>query len=313
MFLMRPYIPIATLFLLWGNVYGQQTPPEDVVTFKTGASLVRVDVQVLDKGRPLDGLQKSDFVVTDEGSPQSILAFGQESEPLEILFVLDVSGSMGKLLGSMASVAEKALQSLSPSDEVGVELFSRRSTIALEMTPERSLALRALREAPLERELGAGTSLNEALQTATDYLKTRETAARRALIVLTDNGGLNKNLPDQQILRALSSVNAILNAIVPKNAKPPAPPPPGVEINDEYSHSNVFLLAEQSGGDVVKAETPEKLHEILERMRMRYSLGYRTPQGTPGSFRKIQVELTPAARKAHPKAELRARAGYYVP
>src|SRR5512145_2438284 len=52
-------------------------------TFRTGTSLVRVDVQVLDKGQPVTGLQARDFVLKEEGVAQRIESLGVETEPLQ--------------------------------------------------------------------------------------------------------------------------------------------------------------------------------------------------------------------------------------
>jgi Ca-activated chloride channel family protein len=309
---MRRVLFLLILTTVIASAQAQPPTEPNVPVYKGGTALVRVDVQVLEKGKPVPGLTRDDFVVRDEGVPQPLIAFGRESAPLELLFVLDVSGSMGKVLGEMASVAQKALQALNLDDQVGVVLFSRNARVSLELTSERPLIVRALKEAPLERDLGAGTSLNEAVLAAVDYLKSQPLAGRRALLVLTDNGGLNVKTPDEQVLRALAASDTVLNAIVPPGAKPPAPPAPGVAVNPDYTHSDVFHLAQEAGGEVLRADKPERLREMLEHIRVRYALGYRAPEASPGSWRAIQVELAEPARRRFPKAELHARRGYFV-
>lgn len=286
-------------------------PPVDDLTFRTGTALVRVDVQVLERGRPVTGLTAADFIVKDNGVVQELVGFGQEAEPLQVLFVLDVSGSMGRVLREMAGVAQGALAALGPEDEVGVMLYSRRSRIAQELMADRRAALVALQEAALADDLGAGTAMNEALLAACEYLKGLPPfAGRRALVVLTDNGGLNEMAPDEAVLRAMEEVNAVLNAIVTKDAKPPAPPRPGVAMNPDYTFNDVFLLARESGGDVLRADKPERLREMLERIRLRYGLGYRAPEAAAGEWRTLEVELAEGARRKYRRAEVRARAGY---
>ena len=51
---------------------------------------------------------------------------------------------------------------------------------------------------------------------------------------------------------------------------------------------------------------------MLERIRSRYNLLYPAPAAQPGTFRRIQVELSPAARAKYPNASVRFRSGYYV-
>jgi VWFA-related protein len=312
MFFMRAvFLSIVAASLLMAQAPSE--PPE-VLTFKTGATLVRIDAQVLDRGRPLAGLTAADFIVKDNGVVQELIAFGQESEPLQVLFVLDVSGSMGRLLRQMADVAQSALATLGPEDEVGVMLYSRHSRITQELVPDRRAALVALQEAPLATDLGAGTAMNEALLAACSLLKDRPPfAGRRAIVVLTDNGGLNELAPDQAVLQELGTANAVLNAIVTRDAKPPAPPRPGVEMNPAYTFNDVFLLARESGGEVLRADRPERFREMIERIRLRYGLGYRAPDAAPGEWRRVEVELSEEARKKYRRAEVRARPGYLVP
>ena len=306
-------------FIIFAGTVGAQAPPAQVppdevpLVFKTGAAFVRVDVQVLDKGRPVAGLAADDFLIYDSGTLQTIQTFARESEPLQVLFVLDVSGSMGRILASMASVAQRALEALNPDDEVGVMLYARHARLSQELSTERRLAVLALKEAPLERDLGAGTSLNEALLEAAAYFRTLAPArGRRALVVLSDNGGINEKTPDEAVLRALAEVDVVLNAIVSKDARPPEPPPPGVELNPDFTPSDVFRLASGSGGELLRADKPERLREMLDHIRLRYSLGYRAPASEPGAWRSLRVELSRAAELRLRRATILARPGYFA-
>lgn len=314
MFVMRA-VPLVSVTLLCGAIalHAQQAGIEDPVLFRTGATFVRLDVQVLEKNKPVEGLTRDDFVIYDESVPQKVETFGREAEPLQVMFVLDVSGSMGRILARMAAVAQQSLEALRPDDETGVLLFARHTRLAQELLADRGPSLLALREAPLEKDLGGGTSLNEALLETCNYFRTLPPyRGRRALIVLTDNGGLNVNSPDDAVLRAIAENNIVVNAIVPEKTKPPEPPPKGVTLNPDFTKANIFHIATESGGEVFRADKPERLRELLEHIRLRYGLGYRAPQSQPGVWRNVRVELTPEAKKRHPKSELIVRKGYFA-
>ncbi len=288
----------------------QDEPP----LFRAGVTLVRVDVQVLDRGQPVQGLTVRDFLVREEGVPQTITGFGQSSEPLQLLFVLDVSGSMNRLLRETAAAAEQALGALGPQDEVGVLFYATRHRLAQEFTADRRSVLLALRSASEERELGGGSSLYDALLAACEVL--RGSAAwngRRAIFVLTDNGGVSRSLPHEVVLRAISGVNAVVAAAVPRGARPPEPPPPGVEINPDYTRHNVFLLCEKSGGEAIRMEkAAQQLRPMLERLRTRYLLSYQPAPAPPGVFRSLEVEVTEEVKKRLRSPVVRARAGYFT-
>jgi hypothetical protein len=51
---------------------------------------------------------------------------------------------------------------------------------------------------------------------------------------------------------------------------------------------------------------------MIERIRSRYFIQYPAPPAEAGVFRKIRVELSPAAQRRHPDATIHARAGYYA-
>ena len=62
--------------------------------FRSGVSAVRLDVLVLDDGRPVPALQSADFEVFDNGARQEITAAWAERTPLDVVFALDHSESV---------------------------------------------------------------------------------------------------------------------------------------------------------------------------------------------------------------------------
>jgi VWFA-related protein len=306
MLIMRP---LLVFMVAAAASVAQETP-----TFRSGTALVRVDVQVVEKGRPVTGLTSGDFVLRDEGAVRPIEYFGQESEPVQLVLLLDVSGSMGRVLREMAAVGRKALSTLKGDDQVAVGVFARRSKILVELTEEKDLAVRALQEAPLERDMGAGTSINDALLSVAEYLRRQSGwAGRRALVLLTDNGGMHYQTPDEKVLEALAGVDAVVNAIVPAGVKPLPEQPASPERNPDFTPANVFRLAEETGGEVLRTDKAGvRFGELVERVRLRYTLGLRAAAAPAGTFRRLDVQLSAEALRRYPKAVVRARAGYFT-
>lgn len=289
---------------------------QDAAVFRAGVELVRVDVQVTDRGRAVDDLQAADFVLLDEGAPQAIQYFAHDEEPLWIVLLLDVSSSMKKMLEQMSETAEKALALLKPEDRVAVMLFARTTLVHQDFTVDREKAAGAIWDAQYERRPGNSTDINSAVVQAAEYLR-RETQGRpgrRAVVILTDNRSMSYRIPNQAVLRALYSADAVLEAIVTEKAEPPEPPKDGIEVNPDFTPADVFLLAQETGGEVLKVNKAGKaLQDVMERLRTRYSLHYRPPDGPPGSFRRVTIDLTPDARRNRRRAQVRARTGYYLP
>ena len=293
----------------------QQPAQNEEAVFRSGVSLVRVDAQVVQGRRAVDDLTKDDFQVFDEDQLQPVEYFGHDSEPLWIVLLLDVSGSMNKRLDEMASVARQALGTLSADDRVSVIFFGRLTHLALDFTSNMAGAAPVIGTGRKAKQVGAGTNINPSVVEAARYMREKagNQRGRRAIVILTDNEGLNYQSNDEQTLDALYDADTVLNAIVTPNAKPPDPAKKG--INPDFTPSDVFKLARETGGEVLKAESAgEAFREMMQRIRVRYSLHYRAPQGgAAGSSRRIRVELSPAARKRLLKAEVRARAAYRLP
>lgn len=273
--------------------------------------MVRVDVQVVNGRTPITGLGQGDFIVREEGDVKPVESFGHESEPIQLVLLLDVSGSMGKMLREMAEVAQRALSALQSGDQVAVAVFAGHARITLELTEETRLAVRSLKEAPLERDLPAGTSINEALLDIAAYLHDQPPfPGRRAIVILTDNGGVHYQVPDDKVVRALSDNDTVLNALVSPNARPPKPAAPGT--NPDFTPANVFRLVEESGGEVLRADKGVRFQELLEHLRRRYSLGIKASAGSRGTYRRLEVSLSDEARKKYPKVAVLARSGYFT-
>ncbi len=298
--------------LLWAApALAQETP-----LFRASVALVKLDVQVTERGRLVTGLAREDFSVFDEGTPSQIVYFGHETEPVAVLLLLDVSGSMRRRLKEMAAASRRALAALRPGDQVAVMHFSRNAAVRLPFTGDFEAVAARLARMPEESGLGSGTQINLAIVTAAGYVaKTLEgRPGRRAIVILTDNAGLNYQAPDEDALRALLQADVVLNAIVTPDARPPEPPPPGRNLNPDFTPPDVFRLARATGGEVLRAaDAGEAFSRMLESIRTRYSLHCAAAAGPAGTYRRLRVELTEEARRRYPRAEIRTREGYFLP
>ena len=295
--------------------WGEEPSTAQSPVFRSSSALVRIDTQVLKGGEAVEGLKAEDFVVFDEGKPVPLEAFGRDSEPLQVALLFDVSGSMNKVLVEMSAVASRAMAALKAEDQVGVLVFGRNLVPLLEFTSDLRAAARMVQEAPLEREVGAGTNLNGCVLDTLQWMAAqREFPGRRALIVLTDNHGIHYQTPDEKVLRALAGMDVTLNAIVAPGARPPKPTPKSADANPDFTQPDVFKLAGETGGEVFRADKAgARFVEMMERVRLRYDLAIRPQAGPEGLFRRLEVRLSDTARARVGKVEINARTGYYAP
>ena len=282
--------------------------------FKTGVADVRVDVQVTDGKNLVKGLTKDDFIVTDENQPQDIVSFSHGQERLNLLLLLDISGSMQKYIEEIAQTARASLDHLLPGDRVAIMVFARRSAVHQGFSDNLAETARQIGSAVKNQDVGSSTLINSAVVDAAHYMDEHAgTNGRRAILIITDNLSMSYQLTDGQVIRELDKADTVFNAIVTGRAIRPRPLEPGRFSNPDFTPADVFHLSEETGGEWVKADRADvSFNEMIARIRSRYMLAYHEPSTAPGTFRHIAVSLSDAARHKYPLAELRARTGYYA-
>jgi VWFA-related protein len=287
---------------------------EPTATFKTGVSDVRVDVQVTDGSQLIKDLTKDDFAVTDEGQPQSIVSFAHGDEPVTLILLLDISGSMQKYIDEIATEARESLEHLRPGDRVAIMVFAKSTAVAQGFSDNLAETARNIGGAVKNWDVGSSTLINSAVMDAAHYMEKHAGAGgRRAILILTDNLSTSYRLTDGQVIRELNKSDTVFNAIITGRAIRPDAPHPGKPSNPDSTPANVYELAEQTGGEWVKAENAgDSFNAMIERIRSRYMLAYHAPESQPGNFRHITVTLGETARKRYPAAELHSRSGYYA-
>lgn len=282
----RRAVILALAWPLWAD---------DLPTFRSDVEYIVVDAQVLAQNHPVPGLKQTDFLIRDNGKPQTVTHFGAEEQLLDIMLLLDVSGSTTPLEWTIKETAAKAMSSLYFRDRMGVAIFFARPLLVIEPTWDRAAVDQAIRRIRWGRP---GTELNLSVLNTAIYLgKHSRPEARRALVILTDNVG-SAAVPDQHVRDGLWDNNVVLHALL-------------FRTGDMRGNGDVRRFVKATGGETLVVKSGEiPFDEMFRRLRQRYSLMYRAPGGKPGSFHHIEVDLTPAARARAKGVTIRARNGY---
>ncbi|HEU4714168.1 MAG TPA: VWA domain-containing protein [Pyrinomonadaceae bacterium] len=102
--------------------YGSTTDDDDVITIET--SLVVSELLVLDKqNRPVEGLKQSDFLITEEDTPQQVGHFllgDNRSLPRSIVLIIDYSGSQFPYIKNSVAAASVLVDKLGPYDRMAI-------------------------------------------------------------------------------------------------------------------------------------------------------------------------------------------------
>jgi VWFA-related protein len=275
-------------------------------TFRAGVSLVRVDAQVTAAGAIVEGLGANDFVVEDNGQPQPILYCSQEEQHLDLLLLLDTSGSMQLSVRRLAAASRAALAELRTGDRVAVANFNTDSFLIAGLNDNLREVQKTLGRV-IDIRFGGGTHILSALYDAgTYFLKQEDKQRRRAVLILTDNFGQSSKR-EKTVVNQLWAADVVICGLIVR--------PRGQSLDFSWPGGEDMLgVAAKTGGETVNANDPaDAFREMLRRIRRRYSLYYAMPSGKPGSVRRVTLDLAGSVKARYPKAEVLARKGYIIP
>lgn len=285
--------------------------------FRADVSLVHVGVEVIAAdSRILNGLVKEDFRIFDEGKLKPILGFSAEEEPLDVILLFDISGSMRPIVEQVAAAARQGLGELHPGDRVSVMVFNTRSRVVAPFTDDLEAVERTVRENVLGLRFGGGTLIQQAVDDAARrFFDESRTGRRRAVLIVTDNIGV-RTRREAAVVRDFWEADALLSGLIIR----------GGAFQKVHTITTIIApdtrllgagmkgIAEKTGGDAIRTADPgSAFQDMMRRIRSRYSLYYAMPPGKPGASRAIRVELAEEARGRFPKSRVRARHGYRIP
>jgi VWFA-related protein len=194
---------------------------DDDVVFHSDVSLVRVDAQVLDSSnRPIIHLHAGDFALRVGGKVVPIRNFASDNMPIDVLFLLDVSGSMRTHVQRIADASGQALNQLNKDDRMAIMVFDRYTRVRLPLNSSKQEVQRAFDRLLREERFNGGTDITRAMLDAADYIGQHgRRDARRAIVILTDDQ-TEFDRDDIGVGRALTNANAVMCALIAPDATP---------------------------------------------------------------------------------------------
>jgi Ca-activated chloride channel homolog len=308
--------------------------------YKLRAKVDLVEVPVTVKGagdKLIAGLGKDDFIVFEDGRPQTISTFTPDPVPLSAAVIVDtglLAGSLSKVQDTFSALAG----AFSEFDEVAVYRYDKfveqvlnfsndAETIVTAMKTLRSVKPDAPREADMPRgpfsipgpvingaavvppgQIGVITTippknskvLHDAIFTAAADLSKRERNRRRIVLVISDGNTRGSNHSFDETTQELLSKHVQVFAV-------------GLDQPGPYKKVSVLKdYANATGGDAFFANSLLSIEQAYlaagEEARNQYVIGYLSNNEVTGQdpvFREIAVEARGAnLRTLH-------RKGYY--
>src|SRR5262245_2944192 len=180
-FLTLVMVALAAAVLSAGDTLRQAEPQQP--GFRGATDTVRVFVTVTDRdGRLVTTLTKDQFEVRDEGKPQPIAVFDNSPEPIQLIVMLDVSGSMAGNLTLLRESSQELFHNLAGGDVARLGTFGQEIAISPEFTRD----VRALEQAlPEQIPPNAPTPLWRAMDSAMSAFDAKSDR-RKVVLVLSD-------------------------------------------------------------------------------------------------------------------------------
>ena len=274
--------------------------------------LVNVYATVRDrKGNPVLDLARDDFVLLEDGAPQTLTHFTSAKVPITIALLVDASNSMN--LGGKIQLARKAAEefvgSMDPEDRLMTLSFNDDLQGSLEPIADRGPVKKAIEAI----EARGGTALYDALYRTADRLAGLE--GRRVIVLLSDgrDQALTDNEPGSLHLyeEALEKAHRSEVAVYAIGLGPHLDTE--MDLRHERSLKEILdVLARSTGGRSYYPERPGQLsgvyRQIAADLKAQYALGY-TPSNRARDGRWRSIIL----RTKNPGLEVQARSGYYAP
>jgi Ca-activated chloride channel family protein len=298
--------------------------PDQTPTFKVDVKLVNVFAIVTDPhGAPVVDLNKDDFAISEDGIPQKIAVFEQQSEvPLSIVLALDASGSIRKDIKLELDSARRFVSSTLRKND-GLSLYQFSETVS-ELVPFTSDFQRIARGIRAVR-VGAATALYDAIYLGGEALADRR--GRKVMVIITDGGDTMSRTSYPEAVRAAQQAEAIVYSVIIV----PIAASAGRNTGGEHA---LIQLSRDTGGKHYYADSSASLdaafQQISRELRTQYLLGYYPTQRLADSdFRRIDVKITrgqppvptPATQSDDgdstepappPPYRVRHRSGYYT-
>jgi Ca-activated chloride channel family protein len=259
--------------------------------FRTSVDTVSVYATVSDADGRLDTkLVKDDFTILDDGIPRDITLFSSEIQPITVVIMLDMSGSMFSRFIRLRTSTLSFVDALLPQDRAQIGTFGEEIAISPHLTGDKAVLRRVIGN---ELWPMGGTPIWNALDAAMTALASE--SGRRVVLTITDGRNMcsfPRCLKPGDIERRAVREGFMLYAIGMD----------GTGLDGE-----IMEMAEETGGGHFAlpegADLTATFARVAEELRRQYLIGF-SPAALDGKLHRVEV------RVGRPGMKVKARRNY---
>ena len=279
-------------------------------TVKVETELVSLNIRVLTRDlKPtvnLD-LSRENFSILEDGVEQQIAFFSMTEKPIDLVLILDFSGSAVERRGLIKKAARRFVQHVRPQDRIAVIAFANDIQVISDLDDDRSILDEKIRNIEMTGSSPIWDTLNFAYRNIID----KESSGRRTAVVFMTDGV--DNSPRITFADLIDVVRQHDTTIFPVNI--------GKRSNWNESEArwlrtarlSLTMLADESGGQLYDADDIKDLDgaydQVINDVGKVYSLGYEPKNYTKGGkWRSLTVNIV----KSQADLIAKTRRGYYA-
>jgi len=280
------------------------TPPDETTHISVEVTRVSMAFSVTDrKGRFVQGFNKDDFEVLEDGRPQTIAEFTAEPTlPLRVAVLIDTSNSIRERFKFEQEAASSFLDQIlrTNQDKAMVVSFDTSVQTNCDLTSSTDKLTNAIQDL----RPGGGTAFYDALKSASDRLAQEQPSYqfRRLIVIVSDGEDNQSHATRDEALGAAQQADTFIYAISTNN----------LSAGDTEGDKVLKYFTAETGG---KSYFPFKLEDlsqsfqtIAEEVRHQYNITYRPePLVNDGRFHKVEIRV-----RGHKDLNVYARRGYYA-
>jgi Ca-activated chloride channel family protein len=268
---------------------------------RVSTQTVPLYVTVTDSAKRLvPDLLREDFEVYDNGKLQTLTNFDNQVTPINVVVMIDTSGSMTLALDLVKQAAEEFLIRLLPEDKAKVGAFNDKIQVkpetGLPFTNNRDQLIRSLQDL----DFGYPTRLYDAVDYSISELKIVD--GRKVVLVFTDGADTASRFGSGDVTERSRTEEVMVysvgmeNEYMSGNQRVRTSPDRGLRRLSDETGGGFFMLKK-------KDELGPTFTRIAQELHNQYVMGF-TPETLDNKVHKLEVRLkrpgmTARARKSY--------------
>jgi VWFA-related protein len=278
-----------------------KNPNNETYSLRVDVPIVNIDVNViLDKTHQfVPGLKAPNFLVLEDGVPQTITSVRMTQTPITAVMLLEFAANSYYFINVMQNASYTFFRSLRPDDYIAVVTYDLKTHILTDFTNNKDTVAQALQSLVIPGF--SDTNMFDALYETIDRLS-RVEGRKYIILIGTGRDTFSKLTLDKTLAKVKSAQNITIfsigtGAFVNEVSGGGTGMGAGIrDLNYLQAQNQLKTFAAMTGGmyfaPVFQGELPDVFSQINDSIRNQYVLTYRpTNNKNDGSYRKVKVLL----------------------